>query len=192
MEKIAVKRVAVAAETITIVLVLVMCGLVVPLLLRGQTTVFAQNAQFLIGPMVNCALIVAAIRFKRIWSTLGIVCLPSALAIAGGMFLAIGNIYLLFMVPFIWLGNLALVMTFRYLRIRSARNYITVAACAVVTKALIIFGGFAILFAAGAISPGPAAMMWNTMGVYQLITATVGAFLAFGILYMYARRKKHL
>ena len=197
MKDVIVKRspITVAVETTAILAVLVVCGLAIPLLLQGSTSTFVQFNQFLVGPLVNCALIIAAIRFKRWYSALGIVCVPSVLAIAGGLVFALGNVFMLFMIPFIWLGNLALVMIFRYSPFRKggarrAGVFIITAPIAICAKAALIFGGFLILFFTGAITGGPAAVMWNAMGLYQVITAVAGSVLAFGVLFCYGRRKR--
>ena len=144
------------------------------------------NNQFFIGPMVNCTLIYAGVRFKGFLKTASIVCLPSACAITLGM-LGFTGIYAMYMIPFIWAGNTAIVLGFKYLF--SKRNYVTTAVVSIAVKAALIFGGYYLLLTAGAIPAGSpiATVMWSAMGVYQLITAAAGSVLAFGVLRLVRR-----
>ena len=169
------KAVAVRAQVIELAAV---AGLLVLLCLVCPIIQF--NNQFIIGPVVNCTLIYTGVRLRGGLKTAGIICLPSACTLTLGL-LGFGGIYAMYMLPFIWTGNLALVLGFRFL---SKRNYLTAAVLSVPVKAALIFFGYYLLLAVGLIPAGSpvAQVMWSAMGVYQLITAAAGAVLAYGAL----------
>ena len=179
-------------------LAVIVCSLVVPIAIHGQKNWFAEYNQFFIGPVVNFALIYAAIRFRSRFSIAKIgvlVLLPSVCALTLGL-LAFSSVYALYMIPAIWIGNITLVVLFRVFsrkaktgldfqvaeagsavatsRIASTRNFALVSLCAVVLKAGIIFAFFMILSTAGAIPAPFAAKMFLAMGAFQLVTASIG------------------
>ena len=172
-------------EVSAVVLTLLLGGLVLPLLLKHMGGAAQANNQFIVGPMINCALIYAGIRFRGFFKSATIIFLPSILALTGIMAFAVGNIYALYMIPAIWIGNVILFFAFKYLYAKKRANYITTAVVAITAKAAIIFGGFLLLGAIGAI-PAPAAAstspMWYAMGIFQLVTATIGAVAAYAAL----------
>ena len=172
-----------AIELALVLALLALAAIVIPLALQGSTGFLSQNSQFFLGPMVNCALIIAAVNFRKLSTTVAIFA-PSAFALAGGLFLTLGNIYALYMIPAIWLGNVTLVLCFKYLYKHKKLHFATTASVAIVLKAAIIFAGFNIFVAVSLIPAGsPAAIaMFSMMGIYQLITATMGACLAAGYL----------
>jgi len=132
--------------------------------------------QYLIGPMVNAALIYSGLRFKKLYNVIGIVLVPSVcVAILGA--LGINAIFMMYMIPFIWLGNMAIVLSFRFL---SRRRYHTKAIIGVGLKVAIIFCGFLVLQSLGAFPTPVAERLYTMMGVVQLITATCGAVIAYG------------
>ena len=166
-------------ELAIVIAMILLAAIVCPLLLRGSDGFLSQNSQFFLGPVVNAALIIAAINFRKL-STAVTIFAPSVFALAGGLFLALGNIFALYMIPAIWLGNLALVLVFKYMYKHKKLPYISTAVVAILLKAAIIFAGYNILVAVDLIPAGsPAAIaMFSMMGIYQVITATLGAILA--------------
>jgi hypothetical protein len=173
-----------AIEVASVVAVILVCSLACPLLLVGSSGVVAQNSQFLIGSVVNCALIMAAVRFSGKIKIASIICLPSVTAGATFVLFAVGNVFGLYMIPAIWLGNLMLVLSFKYLYVHKKWNFVNVAVVAALCKVGLIFGGYNLLLLVGVIPMGSpvAAALFTVMGVNQLITATVGAVLAFGLI----------
>jgi uncharacterized protein YhhL (DUF1145 family) len=78
------------------------------------------------------------------------------------------------MIPFIWAGNLMLVAGVRFLNTHG-KSYAAAVSMAILAKVLVLFAGFQILLACGAIPAGAAHVMSLTFGVYQLITGVMGA-----------------
>ena len=171
------------AELLGILLIIVGLCFVCPILISGKSGWFVQNNQFIIGPIVNCTLIYAAIRFKN-WYKIGLVMfMPSVCAIVLGA-LAFSSVYAMYMIPFIWLGNALFILGFKYLFASKKVNYILTALVSIAAKASVIFAGYNLLVLFGAIPFGSpvAEMMLVAMGLYQFITATAGTVLAYGAL----------
>lgn len=171
--------------------VLVLLTLVMPLVVRtlppGNFVV--QNNQFIVGPAVNAALILAALNLRGAVRLSSIVLLPSVTAISLGVFAFVGNVFMLYIVPAIWAGNAVLVLCFKYLYVHRQLNYIFVAAVAVMGKAAVIFLTYNILVWSGVIMMGGPVdtVMSSMMGLTQVITATAGAVIAYGIVRLRGR-----
>lgn len=180
------------AETMTIttiILALLLVCLALPLAIRYTGVDFlARNDQWIMGTVVNCALAVAVIRIAGYKKIIALVFLPSIAHVVNFYFFGVGTIFSMYMLPAIWLGNISLVLTFKYLYVDrnrhgfNNRNFLITAIIAVVIKAAIIFGIFSILVALGTIPPIPATMMTPRMGVNQLIVGAAGCIIAFVIL----------
>ena len=179
--------IGVRAEVISLVAI---ASLILVVSLALPQILPAKINQFVVGPIVNCALVAAALTFRRWWNVIAIICVPSVSAIMGGLVvLAAGNLTLLYMIPAIWVGNFALVSVFRLMNkeqeTRSGLRFAATAAIAVCIKAGIIFAG-AILISGG----GAAQVLWTAMGIIQLVTATMGCILAYGVISLMQNQKK--
>ena len=132
--------------------------------------------QIIIGIIVNITLIRMAITSKS-YIPLVIGCaLPSLSA------------FTCYMMPFIWLGNMSLVLIFRILFTNKRMNYALVSFIALVAKTAIIYGFFCVMsYGAGLIptSIDNFASMQFAMSLYQVITLTVAILsnIAFAIKY---------
>ena len=171
-------------EVASICLAIIFAALALPLAFSNSSIFATQNNQFLIGPIVNCALIYAAINCTGWSKLLSVAFLPSICTIITGALFAMSSAYALYMIPAIWLGNFTLVFLYKYLFAYKKLNFALSSVIAIVAKVLVIASFFGILVAAGAIpaSSTAAKVMWPAMSVYQLITATIGAMLAYGII----------
>ncbi len=80
---------------------------------------FVSGPQWLTGTAVNCLLILAAARLPQrfVWP---VIILPSLGALAHGALFGPFTPFLLFFVPFIWIGNWLFTAHFQYLRPSSA------------------------------------------------------------------------
>jgi hypothetical protein len=78
------------------------------------------------------------------------------------------------MIPFIWLGNAVLVISFR--KIQFKRIWIKIVSCSFLKSALLFFSAL-VLFKLGIVP----VMFLTAMGIIQLITALCGGILAFGV-----------
>jgi hypothetical protein len=156
------------------------------LLLFGANSWVSVNNQFIVGPIVNCALIFAGVNLRGWGKSLILVSMPSVAAYLGGLILASGSIYALAMIPAIWLGNLAILLSFKFFYANKKWNYALTAVIGIAIKFALIFGGFLLLrmTLSNINSPMPAPVIDKlglAMGVYQIYTAAVGAVLAFGV-----------
>jgi len=143
---------------------------------------FFSAQQLVTGTVINCLLFLSATRLSK-KELLPIVALPSIATLFHGVLFGPQTVFLFYFLPFIWLGNYALVYAFStfdskpyWLRIAlsSAVKYLLLQACAQV------------YFASGIV---PSAFL-ASMGYIQLITALVGGALAYGVTKMipYERR----
>lgn len=181
-------------QTILIILGALLVPAVVPQLLQlifGKTSVIATNSQLIIGSIVNTALIIAGLNLKGWRKLVLIATLPSLSAVGSGYIFGNLTKVTVFMIPGIWLGNFALIMLMKYLYANKEINYVISAAISILVKVAIIFGvlniwmAFSILPNQGAV----ANTLRNTMGLTQLITASIGAFISFVIMRLNLRKR---
>lgn len=161
--------------------------LVVPQILSfvfGSNSFLATNSQFVVGAIVNASLVIAGINLNGWKKVLSIVILPSISALLSGCILHISSIYTVYMIPAIWFGNFALVYLFKFLFVSKQINYIATSVCAVIAKVAIIFAGYHVLLLTNIIPQNSkvAQVLFTSMGLNQVITATMGCAIAFVLL----------
>lgn len=132
------------------------------------------HSQFVTGPLVNAALLIAAATLGAVPAImLGMISSPIALA-AGLLPLPLAP-----MVPFIMLGNAVLVLAFHAF---FKRTFVGAVAIAAVLKFVLLSGTVA--YVLSAMLPEP---LVNTLGVMmglpQLVTALAGGVIAYGALF---------
>ncbi len=154
----------------------------------GETSAVASNSQLIVGSIVNTALVVAALNLKGWSKIIPIVTMPSISTILSGYIFKSASVYMVYMIPAIWIGNFALIFAFKYLMIKNNRNYFLSSAVGIICKVAIIFGFFMILKAFNVFPEKLISNLQNAMSIIQLVTATIGCVLAFGI-YKIEKRK---
>lgn len=174
-------------QTILIILGALLVPAVVPQLLQlifGKTSVIASNSQLIVGSIVNTALIMAGLNLKGWRKLVLIATLPSLSAVGSGYIFGNLTKVTLFMIPGIWLGNFALIILMKYLYANKKINYVISSAISILVKVAIIFGVLNIWMAFSVLpNQGAAAnTLRNTMGLTQLITASIGAIISFVIM----------
>lgn len=155
----------------------------------GSQSVITSHSQFIIGSIVNTALIICAINLKGWKKIIGIITMPSISTIASGFIFGTASIYMAFMIPAIWLGNFALVYMYKLVMLKNKKNYFLAGIIGIFTKVLVIFGSFTLLNGFNIFPEKLISSLQAAMGMTQLITATIGSILAFGI---YQIEKKQL
>lgn len=140
-----------------------------------------SHPQMLTGTMVNAFLIMAALHFKG-WKAAPIVILPSIAAVLSGMLFGPFTIFIVYMMPVIWIGNFVLIYLFKYLHMIRNLNYWTALGGSAIAKSALLFGA-ALLFVNFNIVP---AAFLTAMGILQLGTAIAGGIVAFGMRSAYA------
>lgn len=174
-------------QTILIILGALLVPAVVPQLLQlifGKTSIIASNSQLIVGSIVNTALIMAGLNLKGWRKLVLIATLPSLSAVGSGYIFGNLTKVTLFMIPGIWLGNFSLIILMKYLYANKKINYVISSAISILVKVAIIFGVLNIWMAFSVLpNQGAAAnTLRNTMGLTQLITASIGAIISFVIM----------
>lgn len=134
------------------------------------------HPQLLTGTVVNAFLIMAALHFRG-WKVAPLVILPSMAAVLNGVLFGPFTVFILYMMPFIWLGNFVLVYLFKQLHAAKNINYWAALGGSAIAKAALLFGA-AFLFVNVGVLP---AMFLTAMGILQLGTAIAGGIVAFGM-----------
>lgn len=183
-------------QVILIILGALLVPAVVPQLLQlvfGKTSVIASNSQIIVGSIVNTALIMSGLNLTGWRKLILIATLPSLSAVGSGYIFDSLTKVTLFMIPGIWLGNFALIMLMKYLYANKKINYIISAAISIFVKVAIIFGVlniwmvFSVLPNQGAVAD----TLRHSMGLTQLVTASIGALISFVILKLSLKHSKN-
>ncbi len=143
------------------------------------TSIVVTKSQLIIGSIVNASLIVTAMNLKGWAKILGVVTMPSISTILGGYVFKTASVFMVYMIPAIWIGNFALVYAYKKILVQKNKNYFLAGIVGIVIKVAIIFGAFNILKAIGIFPPKLITNLQTAMGMVQAITATVGMIIAF-------------
>ena len=130
----------------------------IPFLLAGP--------QLFIGTIVNMSLIGSALYLKG-RKLLPIMILPSLGVLSRGVIFGPLTFYLVYLLPFIWLGNAILVFSIKFFHLKAKRSYFFSAVLGSGFKFAFLFLSALLLYTLGII---PAAFL-IAMGILQLITA---------------------
>lgn len=186
------------AEIIQIVLIALgvfLVPLVIPTLLStifGATSFISTNSQYVVGSLVNTALITAGINVKGWKKVISVVTLPSISAIMSGLVFQTASIYTVYMIPAIWIGNFAIIYLYKYLFVNKNINYIVSSIIAILVKVAVIFLGFNLLLLLNIVPQGSkiAETLIVVMGMNQLITACIGSVISFILIKTVYRKSK--
>ena len=107
--------------------------------------------------------------------------MPSISTIFSGYIFKSASVYMVWMIPAIWLGNFALIFAFKYIMLAKEKNYFLASISGVICKVLIIFGFFTILKLFNVFPEKLVSNLQTAMSVTQLITAIIGCIIAYGI-----------
>ena len=187
-ESIMGKAVRDFSKTVDIVqtLVIFLVALIVPTFL-GQflkiifpaTSIVVTKSQLIVGSIVNTALIISSLNFKGWTKILGVITMPSIATVFSGYVFSTASTLMSWMIPGIWLGNFALVYAYKLFYVSKKWNYYLVGIIGIALKAIIIFGSFNIIKELGVFPEKMIPNLSQAMGIIQVITATIGMFLAF-------------
>lgn len=147
----------------------------------ASNSVVVTNSQLIIGSLVNTALIMTAINLKGWTKILGIVTMPSVATILGGYVFKTASVYMVWMIPAIWIGNLALIYAYKLIMLAKNKNYFLAGVIGIAVKVAVIFGVFSILKAFGIFPEKLVTNLQVAMGSTQAITATIGMIISFVI-----------
>jgi len=133
-----------------------------------------SGPQLLTGSLVNFLLILGT-RYVDKKNHLAMSVLPSIAAVLNGLVLGKFTIFLVYFLPFIWLGNFALIKSIMYFRKRSSLPLSLV--FSVILKTIILYL-VALIFFKFKFVPE---IFLTAMGVFQLITGIMGGILFLGM-----------
>lgn len=137
------------------------------------------HPQALVGTLVNACLFLSAL-FLPTKFYLPLSILPSLGVLARGLVFGPLTVFLIYFLPFIWLGNLILILVFRNLFSRTGYIFSGLAASAV--KYLVLTAVAGVYFKLSIVP----AMFLTVMGINQLATALAGCLISFFIFKFYA------
>ena len=139
--------------------------------------------QWLVGTIVNTCLFLAAIFLpKKFFIPLAI--FPSLGVLARGIIFGPFTLFLVYFLPFIWLGNLILILVFKTLDGKSfGLKYLIFVFCAAGAKYLLLMATANIYFKFHLV-PG---IFLQAMGINQLLTALAGGVVSWIILNLYGQ-----
>lgn len=147
----------------------------------GSTSVISTNSQLIVGTIVNAALVVSAINLKGWAKILGVVTMPSISTILSGYVFGTASVYMVYMIPAIWLGNFVLIYSYKLLMLGKNKHYFLAGIVGIIAKVTIIFALFNLINLFGIIPEKFIDNLRNAMGMTQFITATLGVIAAFVI-----------
>ena len=147
----------------------------------GAQSIVATNSQLIVGSIVNTALVISALNLKGWKKILLVTTMPSISTIVSGYIFGPVSVPMLYMMPAIWIGNFALIYSFKLFMLKKKRNYWIAAVVGIVSKVLIIFGLFSLIKLFGAFPAKAIPTLQKSMSVIQLLTATMGCIIGFGI-----------
>lgn len=153
----------------------------------GQNSAIATNSQLIVGSIVNAALVMTAINLKGWAKILGVVTMPSVSTVLSGYIFGTASIYMIYMIPAIWVGNFVLVYAYKYILLSKQKHYILAAIVGIVLKVIVIAGCFMILKSFGIFPEKLVTTLQKAMSLVQLITATIGSIIAF-VIYQVEKR----
>lgn len=187
-ENIINKRVADFSKNIDIIqtILIFLISLLVPTFLGelitkafGANSVIGANSQIIIGTIVNIALVTAAINLKGWGKILGVVTMPSIATILGGYVFGTASTYMTYMIPAIWVGNFALIYSYKFFMLGKNKNYFLAGIIGIAIKVAVIFGFFEILNLCNVFPEKLVTTLQVAMSSTQLITAILGTIFAF-------------
>lgn len=133
-----------------------------------------SGPQLLTGTLVNC-LLISGVKFVDNKNHLFMAVLPSIATVLNGLVFGKFTIFLVYFLPFIWLGNFALIKSIIYLREKLSLPFsITLS---VIFKTIILFVTALIYFKFNLVPE----IFLTAMGVFQLATGIMGGLVFLGI-----------
>ncbi len=163
----------------TLIIVLLGLGLFVPAFLN-QLTFLGTNRQLIVGTIVNAALFTCALKVNDPKKIIALSVLPSISSMVTGLMFSGLTLYSKVMLPFIWAGNLALILCVKYFISRF--KFIPSSIVAIIIKVGIIYGGFKLMSNMISFPPKVSTMFGTMFGINQVYTAVMGLILVLTII----------
>jgi hypothetical protein len=136
------------------------------------------HPQILVGIVVNAMLITAALNLKG-YRLLPVIMLPSIGVLTAGLIFGPLSVYLIYFIPFVWIGNAILVFSFKLFKLQKKLNYIITLVLGAALKSGFLFLCAYILVSLSVVP----SMFLTAMGMLQVVTALGGGAAAYGLHY---------
>ena len=164
-----------------ITIVLLGIGLFIPAFFQ-QLTFLGDNRQLIIGTIVNACLFTCALKVNDYKKILALSILPSISSMTTGILFSGLTLYSKVMLPFIWIGNLVLILGVKYFSKKI--SFIPASVISILFKVSIIYGGFRLMSYLMKFPSKINTMFSTTFGITQLYTATLGLLLVISIIFI--------
>lgn len=143
------------------------------------TSIVVTKSQLIVGSIVNASLILTATNLKGWIKILGVVTMPSISTVLSGYVFGTASVFMVYMIPAIWIGNFALIYSYKYILVSKNKNYFLAGIVGIIIKVAVIFGVFEVLNLIGIFPEKLVKNLQTAMGLTQAITATIGMIIAF-------------
>ncbi|MFA6065522.1 MAG: hypothetical protein WCW44_00790 [archaeon] len=135
---------------------------------------FLITQQIILGTLVNALLIKSSIDYKS-KKILVLSIIPSIAVFASGYVFGSLTYHVVYMLPFIWIGNLIIMLIMRKLFTESKKNYLLSAIIGSMAKTIFLFS-IAFILMTQSLVP---IVFLTAFGIVQLITAIFGAIIVY-------------
>ncbi len=133
------------------------------------------HPQWAVGIIVNAALILGA-TYLRGYKLLPVILLPSLGVLTAGVIFGSFTWFLVYLVPFIWVGNALYVYAHKHFMFKKWNSFASIGLSSVIKSAFLFTSAF-LLYTLGVIP----AIFLTAMGILQIVTAIIGGVVAIGI-----------
>ncbi len=133
------------------------------------------HPQWVVGIIVNSVLILTALNLKK-YSLLPVIILPSIGVLSRGLIFGPYTPFLIYFIPFIWIGNAIILFLFKWLNVNKRINYFITLLISAAAKTGFLFATAFILYKLALVP----AVFLTAMGALQFLTALGGGVVAWG------------
>lgn len=158
-------------EQILLIVIYSVVAFFLPFILSHSTQ------QLIVGSIVNLMIIFSAFHLKK-FQAIPLMIMPTIGVIAASQLFGTFTIKLLYMIPFIWIGNFLLFAAIKKLFIDKKMNYVIALPVSIMLKTALLFS-VAFIFVSLGLLP---ALFLTAMGIVQIITALIGGTIAYGLM----------
>ncbi len=138
---------------------------------------FLSHPQILLGSAVNMMLALGSV-YSRGKELIPIIIFPSLGVLTKGVLLGPFTLFILYMIPFIWLGNGIYVISMKLFYLKFRFNYFVSVIFSAVFKASFLFFSAFILFNFSLVP----SLFLTVFGIMQIITGIAGGFIAYPVI----------
>ncbi|GEM_PF-506822 len=134
------------------------------------------HPQLIVGIAVNILLIESALYLKD-YKLAAPIIMPSIGALSRAVLFGAFTKYLVFMLPFIWMGNLIIISVIKLLNLFLKKNFLLAGFAGAILKSCFLFSSAYVLFKFGLVPK----LFLNAFGFTQLITAAAAVLIVYPV-----------